>query len=260
MRRSTTERAMPLTHLSTIAAAVGLAGLLPAPPRAPANPTASSRQIVVVTTPAWDATSGTMRRFARRTTSSAWTAVGEPVAVVIGRTGLALGLGFEELERTRPAKREGDGKSPAGIFPLDTVFGFAPRESARAIRLPYAQLTEGSDCVDDTASSHYNTIVDKLRIGRVDWASAEHMRQIAQYEQGVVVGYNAPRPEHGGGSCIFLHIWSGPTSHTAGCTAMDAGELSRTVQWLDRSRRPMLVQFTADMYEQVRRGWRLPAM
>jgi D-alanyl-D-alanine dipeptidase len=251
---------MPFTQFRSIAAAVGLAGLLPAPSRGPVNPTASSRQIVVVTTPTWDATSGTMRRFARRTTSSTWAAVGEPVSVVLGRTGLALGLGFEDLEIARPAKREGDGKSPAGVFPLDTVFGFAPTDSARAVRLPYSQLTEGSDCVDDTASTHYNTIVDKLRIRRVDWASAEHMRQISQYEQGVVVGYNAPRPKHGGGSCIFLHIWSGATSHTAGCTAMDAGELSRTIQWLDRSRRPMLVQFTADMYEQVRKGWKLPAM
>lgn len=194
----------------------------------------------------------------KRFLTDSWTPVGAAVPVVVGRTGLALGIGFEDIDRSGPAKREGDGKAPAGIFPLDTVFGFAPTRSSPTARLPYVQLTTGSDCVDDTASVHYNTVVDKDRVPRIDWNSAEHMRQIAQYQLGVIVGYNAPRPQRGRGSCIFLHIWEGPQSHTAGCTAFDADELRRVIEWLDAERRPRLVQFPLEVYERVRDKWNLP--
>ena len=215
-------------------------------------------QIVIVTTPTWDATTGTLHRFEKRAGADAWVPVGAEVPVVVGRTGVALGIGFEDLDRNGPTKREGDGKAPAGIFPLDTAFGFASPGAASGVHLPYVQLTPGSDCVDDTASAHYNTVVDKDHVPRVDWTSAEHMRQIAEYKLGVIVGYNAPRPHRGRGSCIFLHIWNGPQSHTAGCTALDESELRRLVDWLDPARQPMLVQFPSAVYERVRSRWSLP--
>lgn len=222
------------------------------------NPTTAAHQIVVVTTPNWTSTTGTLRRFERTSLSGAWVGVGPPTAVVVGRTGVALGLGFESLDRAGPVKHEGDGKAPAGVFPLDTAFGFAPRDSVRNIRLPYTQLVPGSDCVDDTTSAHYNTVVDKQHVPRVDWSSAEHMREISQYEIGVIVGYNAPRPKRGRGSCIFLHIWNGPSSSTAGCTAFDVNALHRIVEWLDPKRGPMLVQFPRQLYGAVSKQWKLP--
>jgi D-alanyl-D-alanine dipeptidase len=117
-----------------------------------------------------------------------------------------------------------------------------------------------TDCVDDTTSAHYNTVVDRSRIARVDWNSAEHMREVAQYEIGVIVGYNAAPPLRGRGSCIFLHIWAGPDSHTAGCTAFDEARLRDVIEWLDADRRPLLVQLTATEYERLRGAWRLPAL
>ena len=218
----------------------------------------SARQLVVVTTADWSATSGTLRRFERRRDSDAWTAVGAAVPIVVGRTGLALGVGFESADPTGPAKREGDGKAPAGVFPLDTAFGFAPRSESRGVRLPYVQLTANTDCVDDSASAHYNTVVDKQRVRRIDWTSAEHMRAVAQYERGVIVGYNARHPARGRGSCIFLHIWSGPGSSTVGCTALDASELRTVVEWLDPRRKPVLVQLPSSVYERLRPRWALP--
>ena len=245
----------------SVAIGVMVAGSAWSPHAQPVSrPTSDAREIVVVTTPDWDATTGTLRRFERRTLHSAWVPVGDAVPVVVGRTGLALGVGFEHVDRTGPAKHEGDGKAPAGAFPLDTAFGFAPRDSLRAVRLPYVQLTSATDCVDDSASVHYNTVVDKQHVERVDWNSAEHMRQVADYELGVIVGYNAPRPRRGRGSCIFLHIWNGPSSHTVGCTASDATELRRVVEWLDPRRRPMLVQFPERTYARVRKGWGLPVI
>lgn len=219
-----------------------------------------SEQLVVVTTPDWDSTSGTLRRFQRAKPGDEWRADGPSTPIVVGRTGLAWGRGFDAntFDATSPHKHEGDGRSPAGIFPLDTAFGFAPADSARWVRLPYVQLTSGSDCVDDTLSTHYNTVVDRSVVP-LDWSSAEHMRQIAQYRIGVIVGYNAAPPSRGRGSCIFLHIWGGPRSTTAGCTALDAEELSRVMAWLDRARRPVIVQLPAREYGRLRRSWGLPA-
>src|SRR3954471_22791991 len=74
-----------------------------------------ARQMVVVTTPHWDSTAGTLQRFERANTRSKWRAVGVAYPIVVGRTGLAWGVG---LEGDGPHKYEGDGRSPAGYFPV----------------------------------------------------------------------------------------------------------------------------------------------
>jgi D-alanyl-D-alanine dipeptidase len=157
-----------------------------------------------------------------------------------------------------PVKREGDGRSPAGAFALDTVFGFPARGLVPWVRLPYVDIETGTECVDDVGSVYYNTIVDRARVRAVDWTSAEHMQRIDQYKLGVVVAYNTAPPRKGRGSCIFLHIWAGPRSVTAGCTAMDEHALETLVRWLDPSRRPMLVQLPASEMAQLRGSWGLP--
>jgi D-alanyl-D-alanine dipeptidase len=219
-----------------------------------------SEQLVVVTTPNWSSTTGTLQRFGRATTGSQWRALDHPVPVVVGRTGIAWGVGFDDALTEGPHKHEGDGKAPAGIFPLDTAFGFAPPDSMQSVRLPYVQLIPTTDCVDDTESLHYNTVVDRATAPRVDWNSAEHMREVAQYKIGVIVGYNASPPVKGRGSCIFLHIWAGPDSHTAGCTAFDEVKVGEAMRWLDPGKRPLLVQLTRDEYEKLRTPWRLPSL
>jgi D-alanyl-D-alanine dipeptidase len=217
-----------------------------------------SQQLVVVTTPGWTSTTGTMRRFERSGSMYEWRAIDQPVPVVVGRTGIAWGVGFDGVSTEGPHKREGDGKSPAGMFPLDTVFGFAPPGAMQDVRMPYAQLLPSTDCVDDTASSHYNTVVDRGSVTRVDWTSAERMRSISQYELGVIVAYNARPPVKARGSCIFLHIWAGPASTTAGCTAFDEAKLRGLISWLDPKKRPLLVQLTSKDYRILRTRWSLP--
>jgi D-alanyl-D-alanine dipeptidase len=238
----------------------------PAPPAPPAlfaettpQPLSAATQLVVVTT------SGELRLFVRGNKDSSWRRSGATVPIVVGRTGLAWGIGFDQLAAAGkptagPRKVEGDGRSPAGVFPLDTAFGFPPPDSMRSVRLPYVQLTSSSECVDDTASAHYNTVVNRNAVPRVDWKSAELMRRIAQYRLGVIVGYNASPPIKARGSCIFFHIWAGPRSTTVGCTALDAKELERLMAWLDPRSRPVVVQVPATVYPLVRVEWRLPAL
>ncbi len=249
---------------ATFAGACASAARVPAPAPAPVSapvttvstrsPIAAAQQLLLVITPGFDATTGTAQRFERG--AAGWRAVAEPNAVVVGRTGLAWG-DASAAGPGQPVKHEGDGRAPAGAFPVDTLFGFAAHGPASAAPLPWYQLTTRSDCVDDERSAHYNTVVDSNRVTRVDWTSAEHMRSIEQYRIGAIVGYNAP-PVLGRGSCIFLHVWAGPQSVTAGCTAMDASVLQSIMEWMDRSRRPMLVQLPRAEYARLRAVWGLP--
>jgi L,D-peptidoglycan transpeptidase YkuD (ErfK/YbiS/YcfS/YnhG family) len=224
-------------------------------PRAPEQTTVNT-QLIVVTTADWDSVSGTLQRYERRSAQDAWRAVGTSVPIVVGRSGLGWGVG--EAGATGPRKQEGDGRAPAGRFPLDTAFGFAPASSSRWVRLAYVPLDATSECVDDRASRYYNTVVERNAVPRVDWTSAEQMRSIDQYRLGVIVGYNATPPVAGAGSCIFLHIWAGPGMPTTGCTAMPEHDLTGLVMWLDRARRPMLVQLPRAEYAQLRERWQLP--
>jgi D-alanyl-D-alanine dipeptidase len=228
------------------------------------QPVTRATQLVVVTTPAWNATTGQLRRFVRDGVRAPWRRVGTAVPIVVGRTGLAWGVGFDRFAaRTAiagPRKREGDGRSPAGVYTLGDAFGFAPADSMNWVRLPYLRLRPSTECVDDTSSTNYNRVVDRRAVRSVDWRSSERMREIPLYQLGVVIDYNAAPPTRARGSCIFFHIWSGPRSTTAGCTALEASELRRLMTWLDPRARPVVVQVPAGVYARVRAEWGLPAL
>jgi len=217
----------------------------------------SARQLVLVVTPTWDTTSAMVRRYVRANAGAPWRRVGSVVPAVVGSSGLAWGA--DSLGAAGdPHKREGDGRSPAGVFPLDSAFGFAPASAMSSLRLPYVPLLDGTECVDDTASTHYNTVVNRDRVPSVDWSSSEHMRRIAQYQVGVTVGYNTRPITTGRGSCIFLHIWDGPGSSTAGCTAFPRSDVEALLGWLDAKKRPVLVQLPAAEYARLKKSWALP--
>ena len=156
-------------------------------------------------------------------------------------------------------KQEGDGNAPAGLFPLTSAFGVGPKPEA--VDVPYTQLGEFTECVDDARSTSYNRIVDRMRIGNFDWRSSERMLSIGEaYALGVFVAYNSFPVVRGRGSCIFLHIWKDSATATDGCTAMERRNIERIVGWLQASKNPYLVQFTADDYNKVRKTWKLPKL
>lgn len=251
------------TRLSLACVLVACAAAWPAraaPGEAPA-PLLRSRQLVVVTTRGWDDVPGTLRRFERERTGAAWAGVGSGVPVAVGRSGLGWGSGLVDTSAAAgPQKKEGDGRAPAGLFALGNAFGFAPRAEVSWLRVPYMPLTPSVECVDDTASRRYNLIVDRLAVGEVDWDSSERMRSVEGYRWGLVVRHNAAPPVAGRGSCIFLHVWAGPGSGTAGCTALEEERLTELLRWLDPKKSPLLVQLTEAEYTRLGAAWRLPAL
>ena len=218
-------------------------------------------ELVVVTTADWNSSQATLRRYARPNIRAPWKEIGEPITVVVGKTGLAWGKGAISVDAQvgkpdDPVKKEGDGRAPAGVFYLSKVFGYAPQEQP-GWKMPYVNLTSSIECVDDAKSKFYNRIVDRSTV-MPDWNSSEQMlRNDDLYRWGVLVDHN-PAPEPGAGSCIFMHIWRGPSQPTVGCTAMPQADMEALIAWLDPARTPVLVQLPIDEYKNLREGWGWP--
>jgi D-alanyl-D-alanine dipeptidase len=226
----------------------------------PPPPLENSRQLVLVIAEDWSATSATLQRYQRERTDGPWQRTGQSVAVSIGKTGLAWGLGVHGGPlASGPVKHEGDGKAPAGAFALPFAFGYASKEDARSVKLPYVPLSADVFGVDDVKSKHYNQLVWADEIRDKDWDSAETMRRAdGLYEWGVFVNHNTAPAIAGAGSCIFLHIWRGPNQPTAGCTAMGREEMISLLAWLDPRARPVLVQLPREEYRRLAKPWSLP--
>jgi D-alanyl-D-alanine dipeptidase len=222
----------------------------------------SSAQLLLVVTPSYESSQGALYKFQREKNSSAWKRIGAPINIVAGRSGLGWGEGLHKsIPTDRPLKREGDGRSPAGVFALSTAFGFPSKEEMRGLHFPYQQITDGLECVDDDASQHYNTLVDRTKFETSDWQSSEKMFKIKHdYRLGVFVEHNTAPRRPGYGSCIFLHIWSKPTEPTIGCTAMDDEEMEAIIKWLRSEAKPVLVQLPREEYARLREPWQLPVI
>jgi L,D-peptidoglycan transpeptidase YkuD (ErfK/YbiS/YcfS/YnhG family) len=236
------------------------------------NVFAGSTQMMVVTTQGWDTVEARLQRFERATADDAWHPIGEPIESVVGRNGLGWGIGLVatgDLSARIPAdpvKKEGDGKSPAGVFALGTAFGY-DAQPFPGTKLPYLSLTPSIECVDDVASKFYNRVVDRTAVA-ADWNSSEHMRYVGDaYRWGVVIDHNGTVAAHGssapvpgGGSCVFLHIWHRRDQGTAGCTAVAQTDLETLLTWLDPARKPLLVQLPEQTYDRLRERFMLPKL
>lgn len=125
----------------------------------------------------------------------------------------------------RAAKQEGDGATPAGIFPLLGVF-YRPDRLARPMTgLPASPIGKADGWVDDPDDPQYNrrvTLPYPARCERL-W------RRDGIYDLLVVIGYNTDPVVPGRGSAIFLHVARADFSPTLGCIAIERRELLRLV-------------------------------
>lgn len=216
-----------------------------------------SLQAIVVRTENWNTFRGNAQLFERQNLKSQWKPVGKIFPVVVGKNGLAWSDDAQIKVETEPHKIEGDGRAPAGIF--DLTFAFGSVEKTANVKLPYTRLEEWTECIDDSKSSHYNKIVNRMKIGVFDWKSSEKMLEIGeQYDLGVFVAHNSKPPQAGKGSCIFLHIWKNDSTGTAGCTAMSRENIEKILAWLAPEKNPVLVQMPAGAYERFQNLWKLP--
>lgn len=129
-----------------------------------------------------------------------------------------LGKGGVIEER---AKREGDGCTPLGRYPLKAAL-FRPGRAAPppGFALPWRWTRTGDGWSDASADPAYNRPVTLPHA-----FSAETLqRDDCLYDIVLVIGHNDAPPVPGMGSAIFLHVWdeAKPASEraTQGCVAI----------------------------------------
>jgi L,D-peptidoglycan transpeptidase YkuD (ErfK/YbiS/YcfS/YnhG family) len=113
-------------------------------------------------------------------------------------------------------KREGDGATPAGTYPLVSILYRPDRVARPASGLPVKPLAPSDGWVDEPADANYNRPISLPYP-----ASAEQMwRDDELYDALAVIGYNMDPVVPGAGSAIFLHIATSDFAPTAGCIAI----------------------------------------
>ena len=155
-----------------------------------------------------------------------WQMAFEPFNAVIGVNGFAA----------EGEKKEGDGKTPFGIYPLKMTFGY---DAPIGTKMPYRQALDDDVWVDDPQADDYNRWVKK---SETHAASYEIMKRDDNlYKYGIVIEYNTSPVIKGNGSAIFLHIWKGESVPTAGCVAVSEENIFKILQWLDPAASPLII-------------------
>jgi L,D-peptidoglycan transpeptidase YkuD (ErfK/YbiS/YcfS/YnhG family) len=207
-------------------AAVALAAWCPYNPanalRTP--PPAAARQLITVQATTARTTSATARIWRR--SGVCWVAAGGPYPARVGWNGL------------RVDRREGDGTTPIGTFPIGpTMYGVAPDPG---VRFRYVRVRCGDWWVEDPRSPAYNTF---QRIGcgvtpPFRTPTPDLSRSPKAYVHFAVIDYNMHPVVPGRGSGIFLHAQTGGS--TNGCVSLRTGDLLHVLRWLSPAARPYI--------------------
>jgi L,D-peptidoglycan transpeptidase YkuD (ErfK/YbiS/YcfS/YnhG family) len=128
----------------------------------------------------------------------------------------ALGRGGCRLD-----KREGDGATPIGTWPIRRVLYRADRIERPATALPVAAIGREDGWCDAPADANYNRPVRHPY-----HASAEHLwREDNLYDLVAILGHNDDPVVPGAGSANFVHVASADFAPTAGCVALRLADL-----------------------------------
>ncbi len=231
-----------------------------------------SKQLLVVTTPAWNISAGNLNRY-ERDSSGVWKIVGKSTPVVLAKNGLAPTISGP-LEPAQ--KQHGDARSPAGVFPIHRVLGTS--HTSPAPRMPY-ESSEGVECVDDPGSFSYGGLLRRDQVAFSDWNSAQ---PLMKYESGIIVvarwrewGRFSPKPNEmtfslatgekkvlspdpPPGACMFLFGSAAPLQPTEGSTAIPQKKFDEILRWLDAGKNPVLVQLPVSEYDRLKSFYKFP--
>ena len=143
--------------------------------------------------------------------SGMMTAGGQTLRCALGKGGMIAAA----------EKREGDGATPRGLWPLRRVLYRPDKLEAPRSRLAVAPIARNDGWCDDPDDEAYNRPVKLPYPGRCEvmW------RTDGLYDVVVVLGYNDGPPKPGMGSAIFLHCAAPAFTPTEGCVAVERGAL-----------------------------------
>jgi L,D-peptidoglycan transpeptidase YkuD (ErfK/YbiS/YcfS/YnhG family) len=223
-------------------------------------PVADSRQLVLVTAADFQATRGTVRRYARSGPGAPWTEIGPAVPCQLGRKGLGVGRGLGQGLSGGPVKRQGDGRTPAGLFPLPAAFGYAGTEAAAAagVRLPYVTVTDRVSCITDAASPLFGRVVGPDARPGGGLRQDRMVRDDGANAWGVVIGHNSENIDPEAGTCLFVNVRPAGGPPTGGSIGLAPEQAAALAGWLDPAARPLLAVLPEAQYRAQAASWGLP--
>jgi L,D-peptidoglycan transpeptidase YkuD (ErfK/YbiS/YcfS/YnhG family) len=217
----------------------------------------SVQQVIVSVSANWDTSSGKLQLFDR--TGGEWKAVAPAIPVLYGKNGLVWGRGVYGTDEPGTHKQEHDGRAPAGVFRIGTIYTYDPALPSGA-KYPFHTVGPGDAWVDDIHSANYNKQVTIDPANPPPWFEKEKMRHgDFAYRWLVEIRHNSDPPVPNGGSAIFFHIRRGPDRKTAGCTTMAEDDLVKMIKWLRADKHPHYALLPRSEYEAKWKAWGLPS-
>ena len=113
-------------------------------------------------------------------------------------------------------KREGDQKTPKGIFRIQNLYYREDRIKKPKTRLKCVQIKKNMGWCDDV---NYEKKYNKLFKIKQDVRYEKLSREDHKYDLLIPIKYNFLKPVKGLGSCIFIHLTNN-YKPTAGCVAL----------------------------------------
>ena len=218
-----------------------------------------SRALLVAIPEAWNSVKASLQLYRRASASSAWSATNAPIPIHLGRRGLAWGRGLHP-DQPGVQKREGDGKSPAGLFLLGNIlYGYADRSPIPGWR--YRQVTDRDLWIEEPTSSLYNRHL--ILSSHEPFPPDQHYHLMRQADPAhalkLFIRHNAPPDaKPGAGSAIFFHLCRNADSVTTGCTSMEEPAFRTLLESFQPSDEPVYVLLPRAEYNRLKESWKLP--
>lgn len=219
---------------------------------------AHSQQAVVGLTSSWNSSTANLYLYERD--GNAWRKVDGPITARLGKNGSAWGLGIHQNPKGAYLKKEGDARTPAGLFYLGGAWGYAPKIQKHPA-LPYRQVTSRDLWVEDSKSPYYNQHLVIKHDPKTPWEKAQQMKQNdPPHALKLFIAHNPPpKAQPNAGSAIFFHIWrNAGKAPTAGCTTMSPANLKKLIAWIDPNKKPIYILLPSQEYQARRSAWKLP--
>ncbi len=114
-------------------------------------------------------------------------------------------------------KKEGDNKTPIGIFKLGSIYYREDRIKKPISKLKKIQIKKNMGWCDDPKSKNYNRLIKIKKNLKISYEKL--FRKDSKYDLFILIKYNYEKTYRNKGSAIFLHLTKNYLP-TQGCIAI----------------------------------------
>ena len=223
-----------------------------------------STQAIVGITDGWNSSHVSLC-LVEKNQAGQWKTILGPFQGRIGYHGTAWGRGLHNTPRQGNEKREGDNRSPAGIFDIGSLYVCNPTPVQHDPALGCVQVGPNDLWVSDPRLPRlYNRHLRLAHPAATAWEKHEQMNQ-KDYHHSIKMlvhhntAHNGNKPVVGKGSSIFFHIWRKQGQYaSAGCTTLAEADLRALIARLNARRHPVYILLPREEYRRCRKDWKLP--